>query len=62
MPTPKKSETLEIRLSHPTKQAFMARCRAEGCSASQKIRDYIEAEAAPRRARRPRCLGWRWAP
>ena len=29
-PRLKKSETLEIRLPHPTKLAFMASCRAEG--------------------------------
>ena len=26
----KKTETIEIRLPHDTKTAFMARCRAEG--------------------------------
>ena len=43
----KKSETLEIRLPHPTKQAFMARCRAEGRSASEDVRGFIESRLAP---------------
>lgn len=40
---PKKSESLEIRIPYPTKQAFMARCRDEGRSASEVLRDLIEA-------------------
>ena len=49
----KKSESLEIRIPHPTKQAFMARCQADGRSASEALRGFIEAEiAAPRRPRR----------
>jgi hypothetical protein len=56
MPEPrrlKKSESLEIRLPYPTKQAFMARCRAEGRSASETLRDFIEARVEPaRRTRR----------
>ena len=39
---PKKSETLEVRLSHATKQAFMLRCRQQGCSASEVVRRFIE--------------------
>jgi hypothetical protein len=50
---PKKSETLEIRLPHPLKQAFMARCQGEGRSASEALRTFIEqAVAAPRRPAR----------
>lgn len=52
---PKKSETLEVRLPYPTKQAFMARCRDDGRSASEAVRSFIEAEiAAPCAPRR----GW----
>lgn len=51
---PKKSETLEIRLPHESKVAFMARCRAEGLTASEVLRSVIEARdlypAAPARA------------
>jgi hypothetical protein len=47
---PKKSETLEIRLPHALKQAFMARCRDEGRSASEAVRGFIEgAVVDPRR-------------
>ena len=60
----KKSETVEIRLPHATKTAFMARCRAEGRTASDAIRRFIDAElgqtSSTRRSPRltPR-LGWR---
>lgn len=40
--TPKKSESLEIRIPYPTKQAFMARCRAEGRPASEALRGFID--------------------
>jgi len=40
----KKSETVEIRLPYVTKTAFMARCRAEGRTASDAIRSFIDAE------------------
>jgi len=50
---PKKSETLEIRLPHAQKQAFMARCRSEGRSASEALRAFIEqALDEPRRPTR----------
>lgn len=41
---PKKSETLEVRLPHSTKTAFMARCRDDGQTASEAVRGFIEAE------------------
>jgi hypothetical protein len=47
----KKSESLEIRIPHPTKQAFMARCQADGRSASEALRGFIEAQIAPRAPR-----------
>ena len=50
---PKKSETLEIRLPHAAKQAFMARCQAEGVSASQALRGFIEAQISPLPAAAP---------
>lgn len=50
---PKKSETLEIRLPHTSKLAFMERCRADGRTASEVVRGLIEngapAELRPRR-------------
>lgn len=49
----KKSESLEIRIPHPTKQAFMARCRDEGRSASEALRSYIDGQLeAPKAVRR----------
>lgn len=54
---PKKSETLEVRLPHAAKLAFMERCRAEGVTASDVVRRMIETgPARPRRLR-----GWQAA-
>ena len=48
----KKSESLEIRIPYPTKQAFMARCQADGRSASEALRGFIDGQlAAPEPAR-----------
>ena len=50
---PKKSETLEIRLPHASKLAFMERCRAAGLTASEVVRGLIETEVpATPKARR----------
>lgn len=56
--TPKKSEQLEVRLPYETKQAFMARCRADGTTASEAVRGFIDSrlQAPPRRKR-----AWRLA-
>ena len=54
---PKKSETLEVRLPHHTKTAFMARCRNDGQTASEAVRGFIEAEVAAG-ARRTRSRLW----
>ena len=54
---PKKSESLEIRIPYAAKQAFMARCQAEGRSASDALRSFIDQQIAP--PRRPR--RWRLA-
>ena len=53
---PKKSETLEIRLPHAAKLAFMERCRAAGLTASEVVRGLIEAPAAPKARRTMK--GW----
>jgi len=45
---PKKSETLEVRLPHALKTAFMARCQAEGVTASEAVRSHIEVLIEPR--------------
>lgn len=42
--SPKKSETLEIRLSYEMKTAFMARCRDNGDAASDAVRRFIERD------------------
>jgi hypothetical protein len=55
----KKSESLEIRIPYPTKQAFMARCQAQGVSASEALRGFIDGQlepAAPVRRKAPRLL------
>ncbi|NBW10181.1 MAG: hypothetical protein EBR82_19350 [Caulobacteraceae bacterium] len=57
-PSPKKSETLEIRLPHPTKTAFMARCQDRGQTASEAVRRFIDAEIAGSEPRRPRVSLW----
>ncbi|HEX5181723.1 MAG TPA: EF-hand domain-containing protein [Allosphingosinicella sp.] len=56
----KKSETIEIRLSHAAKAAFMDRCRRERRTASDAIRLFIDGEldagASDRKRRLP---SWR---
>jgi hypothetical protein len=42
----KKGESLEIRIPYETKAAFMIRCRADGVSASEALRGFIEAQLA----------------
>lgn len=37
----KKSETLEVRLPHSQKRAFMDACEAEGTTASEEVRGFI---------------------
>ena len=41
-PKPKKSETLEVRLDHETKQDFLERCRENGTTASDVVRSAID--------------------
>lgn len=55
-PFAKKSETVEFRLSHADKTAFMALCRADGLTASEAIRRAIEARL---RHRAERLRSWR---
>jgi len=57
---PKKTETVEIRLPHATKTAFMAQCRDEGRTASDAIRRFIDAELNATSSARPQPrLSWR---
>ena len=55
---PKKSETIEVRLSHEAKTAFMERCRRERLTASEAIRLFIDDQAGPK-PRRRRGAYWR---
>jgi hypothetical protein len=57
--SPKKTETLEIRLSPETKAAFMARCQGARRTASEALRDFIEQDLRTRAAPRRRSLAWR---
>jgi len=57
---PKKSETIEVRLSHEAKAAFMERCRQEQLTASEAIRLFIDDRLDPRPIpRRRRAPSWR---
>jgi hypothetical protein len=58
MRAPKKSETLEIRLPHIAKQAFMDRCRANGVTASEALRCFIDGYVHPQARRGAQT--WRW--
>ena len=60
MAGPKKSETIEIRLSHETKTAFMERCRVDRRTASDAIRLFIDGQLDPRPPiQRRRSPSWR---
>jgi antitoxin component of RelBE/YafQ-DinJ toxin-antitoxin module len=48
MRAPKKSETIEIRLSYEAKSAFARRCHEDGVSASEAIRTMIDGRIADR--------------
>ncbi|WP_203292183.1 EF-hand domain-containing protein [Maricaulis parjimensis] len=53
----KQSESLEIRLGYSAKQAFMEACREKGLTASEVVRDFVEAyPVAPQAGRGPRIL------
>lgn len=47
----KKSETLEVRIPHETKQAFLTACREDGTTASEVVREgvqsYLDARERP---------------
>jgi len=55
---PKKSETLEVRLPHSVKAAFMSRCGETGRTASEAVRAFIEAELASAPGRARRTVSW----
>ncbi len=39
----KKSETLEVRIPHETKRAFLIACRDNGTTASEVVRDQVQS-------------------
>ena len=43
-PSSKKSESIEVRLPHAMKEAFMAHCQARRTTASAAIRGFVEAQ------------------
>lgn len=45
--SPKKSESLEIRIPYAAKVAFMARCQREGVTASDALRAFIDQQIQP---------------
>lgn len=45
----KRSESLEIRLGHSAKQAFMEACREQGVTASEVVRAYVEGYPVKKR-------------
>jgi hypothetical protein len=51
--SPKKSETLEVRIPHEVKDALMRKAHAEGRSASEVVRKFIDSylSAHPKEAR-----------
>lgn len=56
----KKSETIEIRLSHEAKTAFMERCRLDRRTASEALRLFIDEQLDGRsNVRRRRSPSWR---
>ncbi len=59
---PKKSETLEVRLPHGVKTALMRKAQSEGRSASEIIRNSIEAYLADRPKEKPNMLATAWKP
>ena len=59
---PKKSETVEVRLSHEVKRALMDKARTEGRSASEVIRASIDTYLAEQRKEDRSMLVTLWKP
>ena len=55
----KKSESLEVRIPYPTKQAFMARCQDDGRSASEAMREFIDGYLDPAPRAKSEFRGWK---
>lgn len=55
---PKKSDTLEVRMPHGAKRAFIEACRKEGRNASEVVRDFVEGYLARNAAGRADERAW----
>lgn len=55
---PKKTETVEVRMPFETKNAFMQHCRAEGRTASEAIRRFIDTKLE--KPSKPRLQNTNW--
>ena len=42
--SPKKSETIEVRVPHATKVAFIAKCQSDGRTVSEAVRQFMAQE------------------
>lgn len=56
--SPKKSDTIEVRLPHAVKRAFMDQCHAQGRTASDVVRGFVEAHLAEEPASPPAPRLW----
>lgn len=56
----KKSETIEVRVPHATKVAFVAKCHSDGRSVSDAVRQFMaqELEATRRTSKRRAPVVW----
>lgn len=53
----KKSETLEVRIPHETKQAFLNACREDGTTASEVVREQVQSYLDAREQPQPQEKG-----
>lgn len=56
-PRMKKSETLEVRIPHETKQAFLNACREDGTTASEVVREQVQSYLDARERPQPQEKG-----
>jgi hypothetical protein len=57
--SPKKSETIEVRVPYATKAAFVAKCRGDGRTVSDAVRQFMAQELeATSRSQRGRARVW----
>ncbi|RYG10218.1 MAG: hypothetical protein EON96_17080 [Caulobacteraceae bacterium] len=56
--SPKKSETIEVRVPYGAKTAFAARCRENGLTVSEAVRGFMEREIGTGARGGRRMRGW----